>query len=136
MMTTKLAEGLCKTARIEIDDSRTISFMGDDGRVYATPELVRDIENTCRNLLLECIDDGQDSVGTQVDISHIAATPIGMWADITATVSSVDGRAVRFDISAKDPVEQICRGSHSRFIVDIDKTLARVKEKASSVQAA
>ncbi len=135
-MTTKLAEGLSKTARIEIDDSRTISFMGDEGRVYATPELVRDIENTCRNLLLECIDDGQDSVGTQVDISHIAATPIGMWADITATVSSVDGRSVRFDISAKDPVEQICRGSHSRFIVDIDKTLARVKEKAGSVQAA
>lgn len=135
-MTTKLAEGLSKTARIEIDDSRTISFMGDEGRVYATPELVRDIENTCRNLLLECIDDGQDSVGTQVDISHIAATPIGMWADITATVSSVDGRAVRFDISATDPVEQICRGSHSRFIVDIDKTLARVKEKAGSVQAA
>ncbi len=135
-MTTKLAEGLSKTARIEIDDSRTISFMGDEGRVYATPELVRDIENTCRNLLLECIDDGQDSVGTKVDISHIAATPIGMWADITATVSSVDGRSVRFDISATDPVEQICRGSHNRFIVDIDKTLARVKEKAGSVQAA
>lgn len=135
-MTTKLAEGLSKTARIEIDDSRTISFMGDEGRVYATPELVRDIENTCRNLLLECIDEGQDSVGTQVDISHIAATPIGMWADITVTVVSVDGRAVRFDISANDPVEKICRGSHSRFIVDVDKTLARVKEKASSVQAA
>ncbi len=59
-----------------------------------------------------------------------------MWADITATVSSVDGRSVRFDISATDPVEQICRGSHNRFIVDIDKTLARVKEKAGSVQAA
>lgn len=135
-MTSKLAEGLSKTARIEVDDSRTISFMGDEGRVYATPELVRDVENTCRNLLLECIGDGQDSVGTHVDISHIAATPIGMWAEITATVSSVDGRLVRFDISARDPVEQICRGSHSRFIVDVNKTLARVKEKASSVQAA
>lgn len=135
-MTTKLAQGLSKTARVEVDDSRTISFMGDEGRVYATPELVRDIENTCRNLLLQCIDDGQDSVGTHVDLSHIAATPFGMWADITVTVSSVDGRSVRFDISAKDPVEQICRGSHSRFIVDVDKTLARVKEKASSVQAA
>ncbi len=135
-MTTKLAQGLSKTARVEVDDSRTISFMGDEGRVYATPELVRDIENTCRNLLLQCIDDGQDSVGTHVDLSHIAATPFGMWADITVTVSSVDGRSVRFDISAKDPVEQICRGSHSRFIVDVDKTLVRVKEKASSVQAA
>ncbi len=135
-MTTKLTQGLSKTARVEVDDSRTISFMGDEGRVYATPELVRDIENTCRNLLLECIDDGQDSVGTHVNVSHIAATPLGMWADITVTVSSVDGRSVRFDISAKDPVEQICRGSHSRFIVDVAKTLARVREKASSVRAA
>lgn len=135
-MAMKLAEGLSKTARIEVDDSRTISFMGDEGRVYATPELIRDIEITCRNLLLECIDDGQDSVGTHVDISHIAATPIGMWADITATVKAVDGRSVSFEISANDPVEVICRGSHRRFIVDVDKTLARVKEKASSIQAA
>lgn len=135
-MTTQLADGLTRTAHIDIDDSRTISFMGDEGRVYATPELVRDIENTCRNLLLECIDDGQDSVGTHIDVSHTAATPIGMWADITVTVSSVDGRAVRFDVTGKDPVDQICRGSHSRFIVDVDKTLARLKEKADSVKAA
>ncbi len=135
-MTTQLADGLSRTAHIDIDDSRTISFMGDEGRVYATPELVRDIENTCRDLLLECIDDGQDSVGTHIDVSHIAATPIGMSADITATVSSVDGRLVRFEISASDPLEKICRGTHSRFIVDVDKTLARVREKADSVKAA
>ena len=135
-MTTKLAEGLTKTERIEVDDSRTISFMGDEGRVYATPELVRDVEIACRNLLLECIDEGQDSVGTHIDISHTAATPIGMWAEITVTVDAVDGRAVRFDVTGKDPVDNICRGSHSRFIVDVDKTLARVKEKASSVKAA
>lgn len=132
----ELVEGLSKTTRVEVDDSRTISFMGNEGRVYATPELVRDIENTCRDLLLECIDDGQDSVGTHIDVSHIAATPMGMWADITVTVNSVDGRSVRFDIGANDPVEKICRGSHSRFIVDVDKTLARVKEKAGSVRAA
>ena len=135
-MKNKLAAGLSKTARMEIDNSRTISFMGDEGRVYATPELVRDIENTCRNLLLECIDDGQDSVGTRVDVSHIAATPIGMWVDITATVNTVDGRAVSFEISARDAVEKICHGTHNRFIVDVEKTIERLRKKVDSVEAA
>jgi len=135
-MSKGLASGLTKTARITVDDSRTISFMGDEGRVYATPELVRDIEMTCRDLLLEHVDAGQDSVGTHIDVSHIAATPIGMWVDITVTVISVDGRAVTLEISAHDPVEQICRGSHSRFVVDVEKTIERLRKKADAVQAA
>lgn len=135
-MSEGLASGLTKTARITVDDSRTISFMGDEGRVYATPELVRDIEMTCRDLLLEHIDEGQDSVGTHIDVSHIAATPIGMWVDITVTVNSVDGRAITMEISAQDPVEQICRGSHSRFIVDVAKTIERLRKKADAVEAA
>jgi len=135
-MKESLAAGLTTTIRIIVDDSRTISFMGDDGRVYATPELVRDIEMTCRDLLLEQIDEGQDSVGTHIDVSHIAATPIGMWVDITATVKTLDGRAVSFEISARDPLEQICHGSHTRFIVDIAKTFARLKGKIDAVAAA
>jgi predicted thioesterase len=135
-MNEKLETGLTRSARISVDDGRTISFMGDEGRVYATPELVRDIEMTCRDLLLEVIDTGQDSVGTHIDVSHIAATPIGMWAEIKVTVTAIDGRAVTFEIDARDPVEQICHGKHSRFIVDIAKTIARLKEKADAAAAA
>ncbi len=135
-MNEKLEPGLTRTARISVDDARTISFMGDEGRVYATPELVRDIEMTCRDLLLEVIDAGQDSVGTHIDLSHIAATPIGMWADIKVTVAAVDGRAVTFDIDAHDRVEQICHGKHSRFVVDVTKTIARLKEKMDAAAAA
>lgn len=135
-MSEGLKTGLSKTARITVDDSRTISFMGDEGRVYATPELVRDIEMTCRDLLLEHVDEGQDSVGTHIDVSHIAATPIGMWVDITASVSSLEGRAVTFDISAQDSMEQVCHGSHSRFIVDVAKTIERLRKKADAVEAA
>jgi len=131
-----LQEGLTKTARIDIDDSRTISFMGEEGRVYATPELVRDIEHTCRDLLLEHIDEGQDSVGTHIDVSHIAATPIGTWADITVTTNSVDGRMVSFEIAARDSIEQICHGTHSRFIVDVAKTIERLRKKVDAVKAA
>ena len=135
-MNDKLETGLTRTARISVDETRTISFMGDEGRVYATPELVRDIEMTCRDLLLEVIDDGQDSVGTHIDVSHIAATPIGMWVDINVTVTAVNGRAVTLDINAQDPVEQICHGKHSRFVVDVAKTIARLKGKADAVDTA
>lgn len=134
-MKESLATGLTTTARINVDDARTISFMGDEGRVYATPELVRDIEMTCRDLIFENVDEGQDSVGTHIDVSHIAATPIGMWVDITVTVNSLDGRAVGFEISARDPLEQICHGSHSRFIVDVAKSIARLKGKIDAVAA-
>jgi predicted thioesterase len=128
-MKETLKTGLTTTARITVDDSRTISFMGDEVRVYATPFLLYDVEMTCRDLLLEHLDDGQDSVGTYIDVSHLAATPLGMWVELTVTVESVDGRAVNFEFSARDPVEQICHGKHSRFIVDVEKTIARLKGK-------
>jgi predicted thioesterase len=135
-MKQSLKTGLTATARITVDGARTISFMSDEGRVYATPELVRDIEHTCRDLLLEHIDDGEDSVGTHIDVSHLAATPLGMWVEIAVTVTSLDGRAVSFDIDAHDPVEQVCRGSHSRFVVDVAKSIARLKVKTDSANAA
>ena len=135
-MKESLATGLTRTARITVDEGRTISFMGDEGRVYATPELIWDIEMTCRDLLLEHIDEGEDSVGTHIEVSHIAATPIGTWADITVNAKSVDGRAVTFEVSACDSVEQICRGSHSRFVVDVAKSIARLKGKIDAVDAA
>jgi len=130
-MKESLATGLTTTAHIDIDTGRTIDFMGDEGRVYATPELVRDIEMTCRDLLLEHLDEGEDSVGTRVEIDHIGATLLGMWVEITVTVSAVNGRAVSFDISARDNLEDVARGSHNRFIIDVAKTAERLKGKAA-----
>ncbi len=135
-MYENLKTGLTSTARIIVDRSRTISFMGDEGRVYATPELVRDIEMTCRDLLLAHIDDGQDSVGTHIDVSHIAATPLGMWIEITVIVKSLDGRAITFEITARDSIEQICRGQHSRFVVDVATTIAHLKRKIDALEIA
>ena len=85
-MTESLKAGLTTTVRITVDNSRTISFMGDEVRVYATPNLLYDVEMTCRDLLLEHLDDGQDSVGTHIDLSHLAATPLGMWVELPVTV--------------------------------------------------
>jgi len=130
-MKESLAAGVGTTARIDIDAARTIDFMGDEGRVYATPELVRDIEMTCRDLLLEHLDAGEDSVGTRVEIDHVGATLMGMWVEISVTVSAVNGRAVSFDVTARDAIEEVARGKHNRFVVDVAKTAERLKGKAA-----
>ncbi len=132
-MTKSPTVGLTTTTRITIDEPRTIDFMGDEARIYATPELVRDIEITCRDLVLEHIDAGQDSVGTRIDVEHIAATPIGAWVEITTTITGIDGRALAFEINARDAVEQVCRGRHNRFIIDVAKTAERLRAKAAKL---
>jgi len=135
-MKDSLRPGVSRVGRIQIDRDRTIGFMGEEGRVYATPRLVQDIEHTCRNLILEHADDGEDSVGIDVSIRHLAPTLPGMTAEITATVSAVEGRKVTFEIAAKDNLEPICAGTHSRFVVDKGKTLERLKAKAAKFAAA
>jgi predicted thioesterase len=133
-MKDTLAAGLTTTTHITIDKARTIHFMGEEGRVYATPELVRDIENTCRDLLLEHLDPGEDSVGVRIKLDHIAATLLGMWVEITATVVAVDGRRVTFDLNACDSVEDVARGQHIRFIVDVQKSAVRFRQKAEKAK--
>ncbi|HET9821718.1 MAG TPA: LysR family transcriptional regulator [Burkholderiaceae bacterium] len=135
-MKTSLQPGIAAEAAITIDRERTIDFMGDAARVYATPMLVRDIEVTCRNLLLEHLDPGEDSVGTRVEIDHIGATLLGMAVTLSVRVAEVNGRAVVFEIEGRDPVEPIVRGRHSRFVVDVAKTAQRLAVKAEKARAA
>ena len=135
-MKESLRAGVSLVNRVQVDRDRTIGFMGEEGRVYGTPYLVRDIEMTCRQLILDHGDAGEDSVGTDVSIKHLAPTLLGMTAEITATVSAVEGRKVVFEISAKDDVDQICSGTHGRFVVDVGKTVERLKAKAAKVAAA
>ena len=134
-MSEPLKAGLSATRRVDIDRDRTISFMGDDCRVYSTPNLLYDIEMACRDLLLEHIEPGKDSVGTRVELDHVGATLMGMWVDISVTLSAVDGGAVCFDFSARDAVEEVARGKHNRFIVGIEKTAQRLKAKQAKAQA-
>ena len=134
-MKGSLRPGASRTNRIVVDSDRTISFMGEEGRVYATPWFVRDIEHTCRDLILEHAEPGEDSVGVEVAIKHTAATPPGMAVEITATVSAVEGRRVAFDVTAKDEIEPIGGGTHARFVVDVAKTLERVKAKVAKHRA-
>src|SRR5436309_2794340 len=130
-MKPSLRPGVTRTNKIVIDRPRTIGFMGEEARVYATPSMILDIEYTCRELILQHADAGEDSVGIEVAVKHLAATLTGMTVEITVTVAAVEGRKVTFEIAAKDELEAISSGTHSRFVVDTAKTVERLKAKAA-----
>lgn len=130
-MKSSLLQGLTSTSKLTVDRERTIDFMGEKARVYATPMLVRDVEIACRELLRPHLDPGEDSVGTRIELDHLAATLMGMPVELKLTVVEVKGRAVTLDVDGRDGIDLICRGRHHRFIVDVKTSEARLAAKAA-----
>ncbi len=129
-MKPSLQPGVTRSVRVDIDRERTIDFMGEKARVYATPSLVRDIEIACRELLLEHLDTGEDSVGTRVELDHTGATLMGMKVELQIAIAEVNGRSVTFDVTGSDGIDAICKCRHQRFVVDVAKTEQRLAAKA------
>jgi len=130
-MKDSLRPGVTRVERITIDRDRTIGFMGQDARVYATPRLVSDIEYCCRNLILEHADTGEDSVGMEIALKHLAPSLAGMTVTITVRVSAIDRRKVSFEVAASDELDEISVGTHARFVVEVAKTIERLQTKAA-----
>jgi predicted thioesterase len=128
-MKASLRPGLETAKTVAVDEARCIGFMGKDGMVYATPRMVSDVEYACRDFLLEHLDAGEDSVGAHVSIDHLAATPLGLSVSISVRVAELDRRKVTFEFSVRDPIEQVGRGKHVRFVVDTAKTRERLAAK-------
>jgi fluoroacetyl-CoA thioesterase len=134
-MKSGLEKGMTRTQRFEVDASRTISFMTDALRVYATPSMVRDVEHICREFLSEYLSDEENSVGARIELDHLGPTLIGMWVDVIASVSSVNGRRVEFNVEVRDALDIVGRAKHVRFVIDLDKQRHRLESKAARVQA-
>ncbi|HZD63753.1 MAG TPA: thioesterase family protein [Xanthobacteraceae bacterium] len=134
-MKPSLRPGMSRVNRIAIGAERTIGFMGEEARTYATPAMIRDIEYTCRDLIIEHADPGEDSVGMEVAVKHLAPTLMGMTVEITVRVATVEGRKVSFDVAVKDELDEVGAGTHTRFIVDKAKTFERLKAKAARLAA-
>jgi predicted thioesterase len=109
--------------------------MGEEARTYATPSMVLDIEHTCRELIIEHADPGEDSVGMEVAVKHLAPTLMGMTVEVAVRVTAVEGRKVFFEATVKDELEDVGRGTHIRFVVDKAKTFERLKAKAARLAA-
>lgn len=100
--------------------------------VFATPALVALCEAAAFQAVAPHLAEGQTTVGTRVDIRHLAATPPDMTVRAIATLRAIEGRTLRFTIEAWDDVERIAEGEHDRAIVDEQRFLARVAAKGST----
>lgn len=97
--------------------------------VFATPWMIALMENAAVRAVQGALASDEGTVGTRLDVTHDAATPIGMkvWAE--AEVTAVEGRKLTFAVSAYDEAGKIGRGSHERFVIKTDKFLARAQAK-------
>ncbi|MGI9426780.1 MAG: thioesterase family protein [Hyphomicrobiaceae bacterium] len=130
-MKDSLQAGLQSRVELTVDTPRTIDFMGDDLRVYATPQIVNDLEYACRNLILEHLDDGEDTVGAKVEIEHAKPTPLGFKVTHVVTVESVDRRRVICRVEVQDEIETVATATHTRFVVDVARLKSAIQDKQS-----
>lgn len=100
--------------------------------VLATPVLCHWFESAAVRAIAEQLEPGEASVGTRLSIEHLKATPVGMLVRVSARVVAADGRRVNFEVSAVDDVELVARGTHERFVVDLDRFLAEVQSKRAA----
>jgi fluoroacetyl-CoA thioesterase len=103
-------------------------------KVFATGFMIILMECACTELLAEHLDGGEGSVGVHVDVSHIAATPVGMTVTVDAECVQIVDRRVGFRVRAHDGLDLIGEGRHDRFVVDWDKFNARVAAKAAKLE--
>src|SRR5437867_4673493 len=96
--------GAMKQRAITVDSNQTTSFLWDGENVLSTPSMIAEMEETCRLLLKEQFlsDPEWDSVGTIVDIKHLAATPVGAEVSLRGQVIAIEGRRVMFEVEARD----------------------------------
>jgi predicted thioesterase len=107
-----------------------ISFLEmDEARVLSTPQMIRYMEWTSRNLVLPLLESGYDTVGTKVNISHLAAAPIGSVVTFISRIIAVEERRVSFQVTAKTEEELIGEGTHERAIINVAKFATRLAAK-------
>ncbi len=109
-----------------------IDFLGtEEARVLGTPHLIGHMEMTARNVIKPYLEEGYDTVGTEVNIRHLAAVPMGMQVTFHAEILAVEDRRVTCKVEAFDEKEKIAEGTHGRFIVNIARFASRVQAKAA-----
>ena len=128
--------GATKERKVKVNSNQTTTFLWEGENVFSTPSMISEMEETCRLLLKEqFIRDAElDSVGTVVNIKHLAATPIGAEILLKAKVISINGRRVMFDVEAYDKIEKIGQGQHERFIINVPLFKNKFNEKIKRLE--
>ena len=116
--------------RILVTSEVAIDFLELEGaRVLSTPHMIGYMERTCRDTVLPLLDSGHDTVGTHVDVWHLAAAPTGMSVTFTAEVTAIENRRIQFRVEAWDEKEKIGEGTHERAIINVARFATRLAEK-------
>lgn len=97
--------------------------------VFATPMMVALMEKTCLQSVRPYLEAGQDTVGTRVDVSHSAATPVGMTVRCESELIEIDRRRLVFRVTARDDAGVLGEGTHERFIIDIEKFQTKARTR-------
>ena len=128
-----LPVGMTGTAELLVGEQHTAPRIGSGRiRVLATPVMINLIEAAALAAVEQSLPEEHQSLGTRLDISHIAATPVGMRVRATAEVVKVEGRTIHFRVRAEDERELIGEGTHERVVVNLERFDKRVQEKASA----
>lgn len=127
-----LEVGMKVEQKVTVTEDMTAAAMGSGAlEVLATPCMIALMEGTAQSAIQAFLEDGQGSVGTRIDVKHLAATPVGMEVTCTAEVTEIDRRRIVFHVEAFDEVEKIGEGTHERFIISNDRFLEKCKGKLS-----
>ena len=126
----EIAPGLQGTVELVVAEEHTAPSIGSGKvRVLATPVMINLFEAAALKAIEHLLQPGYQSLGTHLDVHHVAATPVGMRVRAVAEVTRVEGRTVTFKLSASDQVDQIGHGTHERVVVNVAKFDARVQKK-------
>ena len=127
---SKLKVGLKGSASIKVGDDQTAPRVGSGRvRVLATPVMINMMEAASLDAIENLLPPGHQSLGTQLNVGHYAATPVGMGLRATATVTRVEGRTVEFRVEAFDDKERVGDGTHTRVVVNVERFDQRVQRK-------
>jgi predicted thioesterase len=123
------------TAELVVDDAHTAPRVGSGRvRVLATPVMINLMEAAALDAVEALLPPGHQSLGIKLDVSHHAATPVGMRIVATARLTGVEGRRLRFEVEARDEKETIGGGTHERVVVNVARFDERVQKKLGDVK--
>ena len=122
-----LTLGMRGEATTTVVHENTAAAVGAGGvEVFGTPMMIALMENASWRAVADALDEGQVTVGTHVNVSHLAATPLGQKVRATAELTNIDGRRLVFRVEAYDEQQKIGEGQHERFIVHLQRFLSKV----------
>jgi len=125
-----ITPGLSATTHYQVDKASTAGRVGSGSvDVLSTPELVRLMEMTAVAALADHLPPGFTTVGAAISVKHLAPTPVGLNVTVDATLSEVQGRQLKFDIVARDDVEEIGHATHQRVVISLENFMARANRK-------